>query len=199
MPKVDESHMAARRAQILDAARACFVEKGLHPTSVPDICRRAGMSVGGLYRHFASKQEIVDALFAQSDASNDSALSELVAERCTLAETVSEFLGRFVAEGAAEALQMSVVMQAESLRDESVRAAMTDQLHEVRASFPEGAVAAQRTGAVDSALDAEAVAVILVAVLEGLKTQLVFDDSTLSASVRSALPVLLQGLVDTPS
>ncbi len=54
-----------RRAQILDAARACFIHNGYAHTRVDDIAKEAGLSKGGIYFHFKSKREIFDALLEQ--------------------------------------------------------------------------------------------------------------------------------------
>lgn len=51
-----------RRGEIVNAAQKCFAQKGLHGASVADIARQAGLSVGQLYRVFASKEEIVEAI-----------------------------------------------------------------------------------------------------------------------------------------
>ena len=48
-----------RTGDILDAAVAEFVEKGYENTSVESIARRAGLTKGGLYHHFGSKDEIL--------------------------------------------------------------------------------------------------------------------------------------------
>jgi len=55
--------MAERREAILDAALACFVDQGFHGTAVPQVAKRAGVGVGTLYHHFASKDVLVNALF----------------------------------------------------------------------------------------------------------------------------------------
>src|SRR5437763_16282894 len=52
----------ARRDQILAAARSCFIDRGYHPTRMEDIASTAGLSKGGVYFHFQSKQEVFDAL-----------------------------------------------------------------------------------------------------------------------------------------
>lgn len=54
-----------RRAEIVSAAQACFAAKGLHGASVADIAREAGLSVGQLYRIFASKEEIIEAIVSE--------------------------------------------------------------------------------------------------------------------------------------
>ena len=46
MPRVSEDHLLARRQQILDAARVCFLRDGFHNTSMQDVIAEAGLSVG---------------------------------------------------------------------------------------------------------------------------------------------------------
>ncbi len=46
------------RAQLLEAAEACFSESGYDAAGVAEICRRAGVSKGAFYHHFATKQAI---------------------------------------------------------------------------------------------------------------------------------------------
>ncbi len=65
------------RERILDAARAVFAESGLD-AQMEDLARRAGVGVGTVYRHFPTKEALVDALvedyFAQLDAEARQAL-----------------------------------------------------------------------------------------------------------------------------
>jgi AcrR family transcriptional regulator len=49
------------RARVLDAARAQFAEHGLD-AQIDDIARRAGVGVGTVYRHFPTKEALLDAL-----------------------------------------------------------------------------------------------------------------------------------------
>jgi AcrR family transcriptional regulator len=51
------------RDRILAAASELFVEKGYAATSTREIAERTGIQQPGLYRHFASKAEILRALF----------------------------------------------------------------------------------------------------------------------------------------
>ncbi|MFI0482002.1 TetR/AcrR family transcriptional regulator [Actinomadura sp. 9N215] len=61
MPRVSEEHLERRRRQILDAARTCFIRKGIHATSMQDIFAEAGLSAGAVYRYYKSKNEIIEA------------------------------------------------------------------------------------------------------------------------------------------
>jgi AcrR family transcriptional regulator len=48
--------------QILDAALQAFVQEGYTGTRIDDIASRAGLSKGGIYTHFKSKEDIFEAL-----------------------------------------------------------------------------------------------------------------------------------------
>ena len=51
--------------QILDAALVEFSERGFNAARMDDIASRCGLSKGGLYAHFQSKEEIFKALLAR--------------------------------------------------------------------------------------------------------------------------------------
>lgn len=55
----------ARRALILDAARVTFARLGLERTSMREIAKEAGYTVGALYAYFVSKQELLAALLEE--------------------------------------------------------------------------------------------------------------------------------------
>ena len=51
-----------RAPEILDAALACFSDKGFAATRMEDIARRAGISKGTIYLYFESKEAVFKAL-----------------------------------------------------------------------------------------------------------------------------------------
>ncbi len=52
-----------RREAILAAALELFVNSGFDGTSVPAVAKAAGVATGTIYRHFASKEALVNALY----------------------------------------------------------------------------------------------------------------------------------------
>jgi AcrR family transcriptional regulator len=58
-----ETERGSKRDAILDAALGLFAERGFHGTAVPLIAERAGVGAGTVYRYFASKEAIVNALY----------------------------------------------------------------------------------------------------------------------------------------
>ena len=59
MPRLTDATKAARRAQILEAAVSCFLEKGYTNTSMSDIIKASGLSSGSIYSHFSGKEDIL--------------------------------------------------------------------------------------------------------------------------------------------
>ena len=94
MPRVPPEHLEARRRQILDAARRCFIRNGFHATSMQDILAEAELSAGATYRYFRSKEEIIAAIA-------EGVLGELIdTYEATIAEDrpLAEVPGRIAAE-----------------------------------------------------------------------------------------------------
>lgn len=56
----------ARRALVLDAARAVFADAGIEGASIREIARRAGYTPGAIYSYFESKEAIYAALLDES-------------------------------------------------------------------------------------------------------------------------------------
>ncbi len=63
MPRVSDAEKQKSHQRILSAAAGVFREKGIETTSVAEVMNAAGMTHGGFYRHFADKDELVDAAF----------------------------------------------------------------------------------------------------------------------------------------
>jgi TetR/AcrR family transcriptional regulator of autoinduction and epiphytic fitness len=76
------------RLAIEDAAVALFMEHGYHATSMRQIAERAELALGGIYNHFASKDEIFEAIIIDKHPYKKILPAVLAAE----GETVEDFL-----------------------------------------------------------------------------------------------------------
>lgn len=56
--RVSKQVMAENNAKIVEQAAYLFRENGIEATSVADVMQAAGLTHGGFYRHFASKDEL---------------------------------------------------------------------------------------------------------------------------------------------
>ena len=57
MPYTQE-HKAETRARIVRSALGLFVRHGFEPVSIDAIMAEAGLTRGGFYNHFATKEEL---------------------------------------------------------------------------------------------------------------------------------------------
>ncbi len=69
----------SRLRHILDAAAGLFCEKGFHPTSMRDIAQAVSMLPGSLYYHFASKEDVLVAVYEEGVRMISAAVNEAVA------------------------------------------------------------------------------------------------------------------------
>lgn len=58
--KVSREQAAQNRENIVDVAGALFRERGYDGVGIADIMQAAGLTHGGFYRHFASKDDLAD-------------------------------------------------------------------------------------------------------------------------------------------
>ena len=61
-PRADS---ARNRQALIDAAKAAFAEAGLN-VSLEEIARRAGVGIGTLYRHFPTREAVVEAVYRRA-------------------------------------------------------------------------------------------------------------------------------------
>lgn len=67
MPKISDDRLAARRAEILSAARTAFARHGYEGATVKVLEAETGLSRGAIFHHFQDKQTLFLAL-AEDDA-----------------------------------------------------------------------------------------------------------------------------------
>lgn len=66
MPRVSQQYKDEQRAEILAAARRCFVRNGFHRTSMQDVFTEAGKSAGAVYRYFPKKEDMIVGVATQN-------------------------------------------------------------------------------------------------------------------------------------
>jgi len=76
--RTQDERREATIAKLLDATIACLVECGYRDTSISRICERAGVSQGGLFRHFDSRTALMVATTAEIGMRHLAQLRELV-------------------------------------------------------------------------------------------------------------------------
>ena len=137
------------RERLLDAALALFVEEG-PDVALEAVARRAGVGIGTLYRHFPTREALVEAAYRSEVAHLCATAEELLRDRGPDA-ALAAFMDRFVDYAAAKRGMKPMLMAvAESGSD--VFAATRDQIVGAVSRLVDAGVAA---GAIRSDVDAE--------------------------------------------
>jgi TetR/AcrR family transcriptional regulator, repressor for uid operon len=169
MPRLADPALAGRRRQqILDAARACFRERGFRQTTIEEICAEARISPGALYRYFDSKTDIIAAIAIDARAEAEAMLEGLNgAERLIdgLAELARAFFETFDGDGEAALL---ADIWAEAARDPLLAKTLAERDRIALGRMAAAIERATREGGIYPALAPEEAAQTLMAALEGM-------------------------------
>ena len=84
------------RSEILEAANRLFVGRGYHGTSMRQIAQQAGISLGAIYNHFSSKEDIFIGVFMEFNPYVDVLPLVNQAEGETLEEIIHDAAQRIV-------------------------------------------------------------------------------------------------------
>lgn len=68
--KVSREQMAENRRRILDAASSMFRDRGFDAVSVAEVMKAAGLTHGGFYGHFDSKDDLISQTLANALAAD---------------------------------------------------------------------------------------------------------------------------------
>jgi AcrR family transcriptional regulator len=88
------SDCARNRQLLIDAAKAGFADVGLN-VSLEEIARRAGVGIGTLYRHFPSREAVVEAVYRREVEQLAEAVPQLL-ETLPAGEALHKWMHLFV-------------------------------------------------------------------------------------------------------
>ncbi len=193
MARMPKEHLEARRRQILDAARRCFLRNGFHATSMQDVLAEAELSAGAVYRYFKSKDDIIAATASEALAEVASAFEADDAAPPDLDDIVDLVLGvgRPPLSGSRESAQFLVQVWAEALRSPSLRAKLQEVVQEARHVVGGLVARHQRRGLLSADVPAEQVADVLMALVDGFLVARAVYGHADPAAFRSGLKALM--------
>ena len=179
MPKVSQSHVDARRRQILDAATTCFSREGFHRATMQDIVAESGLSPGAIYNYFASKEDIVEAL-AEERHDRENAVIAAARKKKGLAPVLQEiqraFFGSLEDPKERRRRRVSIQLWAEAQRSPRIRKIVRRGIDGPRRLLARLVADAQRRRDILRDLDPDAVARFMIAAYQGFVLQLEWDD-----------------------
>jgi AcrR family transcriptional regulator len=87
---------AETREALLDAALEVMSARGFHGTSIPDLAERAGVGAATMYRHFESKEALVNALYVHAKRQFAALLFDGFPADAPVRKAISEIWARLV-------------------------------------------------------------------------------------------------------
>ena len=179
MARVTKEHLDARKNQILDAAWSCFGRRGYHQTTMQEVATEAGISAGAIYRYYPSKEAVLQAI---SERALETDQSLIVGARAHADEPIDalELLGavvvsNFRAPDFQEKARVIIEMRPELLRDKKLSREQRRHLDLLRESIAGLMADAQKRGQLLPELDPESLAILSLAVYEGLRAYNLVD------------------------
>jgi AcrR family transcriptional regulator len=175
MPKVSEQYRAARREQILDAARRCFVRDGFHETSMQDLFTESGLSAGAVYGYFASKEDMVLAIALENMRDVVEMIHSFASSRRQdgIGAALGDVLDVVCAKHADDDLgAMAVQVWSEALRNPELARRFDAQLAPMRADLAGLVRDYQESGHLPATASAQSLATLFKSIIPGFILQL---------------------------
>lgn len=169
-PKVPKAYLEARRAEILEAAAKCFMEKGFHNTTMHDIYESANLSPGAVYNYFSSKEDIV---IAAVKAYTDWSISELetvISENpgASIIIIIRYWLSGIKQNDIGKGIGMQLDFYSEATRNSKIREAMLGSQNATHEKLIELIKRDQQAGVTNTGLDPLSVARAIMGMLFGI-------------------------------
>lgn len=185
------------RSRILQVAAESFAEHGYDGTGVAEICRRAGVTKGGFYHHFPSKQAVFLELLNRWLVGVDAQLEAAGSESDTVPQSLLQMAeaAQHVFQAASGQLPMFLEFWSKAARDPEIWQATIAPYRRYQAFFSDMI----KTGIAEGtlrAVDPEIGAWVIVSLAVGLMLQGVLDPqgTDWGEVAQEGVQMLLEGL-----
>ena len=150
---------------------ACFASQGYHATSMDDVVRESGLSVGAIYSYFASKEELFLAL--SDDRANQTLayLNDLFRRPGPMVDKTREavdYFFRLLSDELIPLTRVTVEFMSEAAKSPKVKARQERRCESVRQFMRWLLTEAQREGEIRADVDIDAAAELMLALNEGI-------------------------------
>lgn len=192
----NEALHVKRKSQILTAARKCFIAKGIHTTSMQEICKTGKISPGALYRYYPSKQAIIEAIAAQEHKQNQELIEFLkgvkdpvVGLQQALPDIIETLLNKDFA-------RLMIEISTEASRNADVHEVFAKVEDQFKSELTAIFLDAQRNGEVNSVIKLPEAIYVILALFDGITSQTATgtapNKKQLAASLNKMIAALFQ-------
>lgn len=182
--------------RIMEAAKTCFVRHGFQGASMQQICAEAGMSPGALYRYFASKEAIIEAITEQ-DRREDIALFQVMIGKPSVVDgIVAVAMAHMHHIHERKLAPLFAEIRAESMRNPAIERCCMQNMGQVQEMLVPYLGAAIERGEIEPIADMDLLMATLMAIGEGMMLNdllgMGFRAEQLEAVVRATVEALLR-------
>jgi len=197
MAKMSAAHMEARVNGILDAAETCFIKKGLHQTTMHDICEESELSPGAVYRYFKSKEDLIYAVAERRTEQEMEFIREAESQTPGPVEALAflgdRFYGQFLRPDFEHWARLDIETWPEALRNPRHRARVREQRARLRAALAGVFSSAIEQSTEPSNVDPMTMAMLLMALYRGLQLHKAIDPE--GVDTQAVFRVLTESIV----
>ncbi len=191
---VNKARRAKKKKEILDAAIQCFAEKGFHSTSMQDVCRAAGMSPGSLYRYFASKDDIIIAIVEEERREGDE-FTNYISGNDDLIGSLSDIIDHVIQRSKDPSYaQLSVEIYAELIRNDKAMKIAVEGYTKSTSALTKALINAIDNGQINSDWNPEALAEVLIALIDALETRPAFTKKVSDKAIHETVVKLINSV-----
>jgi AcrR family transcriptional regulator len=150
---------------------ACFARQGYHATSMDDVVRESGLSVGAIYSYFPSKEDLFLSLSEQRSDQTLAYLNDMFRRPGPMADKVHHAVDYFfhmLSDELVPLARMSVEFLAEAAKSERIKERQARRCETVRQFLCWLLSDAQQRGEVRPDVDIGAAAELMMALNEGI-------------------------------
>jgi AcrR family transcriptional regulator len=189
-----------RKQEILDSAVVAFGQKGFYKATLADVASAAGITAAGLLHHFKTKEALLVELLEQRDLLG---LQEATGGELPRGQELLQHLVDTMARNMTRPVttQMYAVLSVEGATDaHPARSWFLDRYQRLRALIATAIFDGARDGDFEAPADVEATARAIVAVMDGLQIQWLYEPDSvdmsevtcrvINALVRPAVPLV---------
>ena len=181
------------RTKIVTAATQCFIAKGFHATSMRDIAKAAGVSLGNIYNHFDRKTDLVLAISENETAGIIEAADFFETTDIPALPAVMAFVGEYLQETTAPGIGFLIIeIAAEAARNDEVAKAFQGNHKKLCQALSDFLHNGQQKGEINREINADQAAELVIDITEGLATRCCLSGKKPSRAAIQEMKLLIE-------
>ncbi len=195
MRTVNPELQSRRRAEIISAAEGCFLKRGFHQTSMQNIAAASGLSMGLLYRYFANKEAIIDAVAQRDQEASLAAIAALPVQGEVVTPWVTLLIEGADMASSPDYAAVSSEILAEANRSPKIREKLQASEAALELAIINKLAAQQKSGAVDLSDSVKSTAQSLMLLFDGLTMRKLVTPPEQHMSIQKGFDRMVRGLL----